>query len=304
MDTHSDWGEASDAVSELYFSHQLTPLERRSNAERVHADGRDLGPVRIAKVSWGSPVRLQSSHPGAFAVNLPVHGSLTSRIGSTELVATPNEATVYPPDTPAHIIEWDANVSIIGVRIEADYLRQEASKLFGSMPEMPPSIRLGADQDSDWADLVNTIAQNRHGHPLVREQLAGALTTAILLAAKPVEDDTLAACPKIVRSVVERLRAEPARAWTAADMAQVAGVSIRRLQQGFRDHLDTTPTDYLRLVRLERVRQELLAAAPGDSVTDIALANGVVHLGRFAAAYRRTYGERPSDTLRRVLGMT
>lgn len=300
MDALSDWGEASDAVSDMYFAHRLTPLERRSSAHGVKAYGRDLGFVRIAKVHWGSPVRVQTTHEGAFAVNLPIVGSITSKIGQDEFVATTDTATVYPPDTPAHIVDWHAEARIIGVRIDADYLRREAVRLFGSAPVMPREIRLGSGSDSDWAALVTTIAQSRVEHPLVKEQLAGAVTTAILLAAMPHADDALAACPKIVRAVVARLHEEPARAWTAADMADVAGVSIRRLQEGFRKHLGTTPTDYLKTVRLERVRQELETAPPGSTVTDIALANGVVHLGRFASAYRRTFGERPSDTLRRA----
>ena len=41
---------------------------------------------------------------------------------------------------------------------------------------------------------------------------------------------------------------------------QATGISVRALQQGFRQYLDTTPTEYLRDVRLERVRTALRAA--------------------------------------------
>jgi AraC-like DNA-binding protein len=37
-------------------------------------------------------------------------------------------------------------------------------------------------------------------------------------------------------------------------------------------------------------------------VSDAALDSGFVHLGRFAVAYRRRYGESPSETLRRTRG--
>jgi len=50
--------------------------------------------------------------------------------------------------------------------------------------------------------------------------------------------------------------------------------------------------------RLHHVRRDLLAARPGARVGDIAAAWGFSHLGRFAAAYRRRFGEPPSATLR------
>jgi transcriptional regulator GlxA family with amidase domain len=57
---------------------------------------------------------------------------------------------------------------------------------------------------------------------------------------------------------------------------------------------------YLRALRLEKVRDTLSAAEPGSvSVTEVAARWGFVHLGRFAGAYSRAFGERPSETLRR-----
>jgi AraC-like DNA-binding protein len=38
--------------------------------------------------------------------------------------------------------------------------------------------------------------------------------------------------------------------------------------------------------------------ADGFTVADVAMRWGLMHTGRFAAAYRRTYGESPSETLR------
>ena len=38
--------------------------------------------------------------------------------------------------------------------------------------------------------------------------------------------------------------------------------------------------------------------ADGFTVADVAMRWGLMHTGRFAAAYRSTYGESPSETLR------
>ena len=53
--------------------------------------------------------------------------------------------------------------------------------------------------------------------------------------------------------------------------------------------------------RLAATYRALMQAGPGDSVTDIALAHGFDHVGRFAQMYREVIGELPSRTLARPL---
>ncbi len=57
---------------------------------------------------------------------------------------------------------------------------------------------------------------------------------------------------------------------------------------------------YLRRVRLHRAR-EALQAADRDATTvgAVAAGLGILHRGRFAAAYQSAFGEHPSDTLNR-----
>ncbi len=50
---------------------------------------------------------------------------------------------------------------------------------------------------------------------------------------------------------------------STADIAAAAHVTIRAVQLAFRRHLDTTPLEYLRRVRLDRAHQELMAGHPG-----------------------------------------
>jgi AraC-like DNA-binding protein len=85
-------------------------------------------------------------------------------------------------------------------------------------------------------------------------------------------------------------------------LAAVAGVRPRTLEAHFKLYLGTTPLGWVRRTRLARARQQLLAAGEEASVTDIAVANGFSQLGRFAAQYRRQFGELPSQTLKAVRG--
>ena len=78
------------------------------------------------------------------------------------------------------------------------------------------------------------------------------------------------------------------------------GVGWTTLVQGFREHFGMTPKAYVRALRLNGARKQLLSAEPKTRVADIANAWGFWHMGQFAADYRRLFLERPSETMKRV----
>nr|WP_249127561.1 helix-turn-helix domain-containing protein [Bradyrhizobium lablabi] len=84
-----------------------------------------------------------------------------------------------------------------------------------------------------------------------------------------------------------------------AELAAAAGLSGRALQRQFRAFLGKTPLEALHDVRFEDARRQLLRAAPGTKVMDVAARCGIAHFGRFSIEYRRRYGETPSQTLKR-----
>jgi len=85
------------------------------------------------------------------------------------------------------------------------------------------------------------------------------------------------------------------------DIAAAVHLTPRAVQYLFRRQLDTTPTEYLRRVRLHRAHQELIAAdRSATTVTEIAQRWGFAHTGRFAVLYRQTYGQSPHATLKQV----
>jgi len=81
------------------------------------------------------------------------------------------------------------------------------------------------------------------------------------------------------------------------DIARASGISVRTLYRSFVREYGTTPMQYLKRWRMDRVRVKLLSAGPGTTVTRVAFEYGVTHLGRFAQEYSRAFGEAPSETL-------
>jgi len=87
---------------------------------------------------------------------------------------------------------------------------------------------------------------------------------------------------------------------TVADIAAASCVTVRAVQLAFRRELDTTPTAYLRTVRLARAHRELVDAdLTRETVTAVAYRWGFSSASRFSAYYRETYGVSPKQTLER-----
>lgn len=106
------------------------------------------------------------------------------------------------------------------------------------------------------------------------------------------------ALPAGLIRALEWLRAHLAEPVQLDRLAAASGSPPRTLERHFREFLGTTPLGWTRRMRLARARQELLNAGSEDTVTNIALSNGFTQLGRFAAEYRRAFGELPSSTTR------
>ena len=103
---------------------------------------------------------------------------------------------------------------------------------------------------------------------------------------------------RIARSAKEYIETNFQHPVHLEDLSRHTGVGIRMVQRSFREHFDTTITDFLKTVRLDTANRELAVKHPGETnVKQVALCNGFNHLGRFSAAYRVRFGESPSDTL-------
>ncbi|MFO1036257.1 MAG: helix-turn-helix domain-containing protein [Geminicoccaceae bacterium] len=95
------------------------------------------------------------------------------------------------------------------------------------------------------------------------------------------------------------LRANEKRPVGIAELCAAVGAPERTLQLAFREYFGLPPIAYLRVRRLHHVRRQLLELGARTSVTATATDWGFDHLGEFSVAYRRLFGETPSQTLRR-----
>ncbi|HET9973481.1 MAG TPA: helix-turn-helix transcriptional regulator [Streptosporangiaceae bacterium] len=148
-----------------------------------------------------------------------------------------------------------------------------------------------ASPDAALSPLVVTSA--------ARLLAATALTVFPSTAHVPASPrDRRDASTATVRRAAAFIDEHAARDITVPDIAAAACVTVRALQMAFRRELDSTPTAYLRKVRLARAHRELVDAdLSQETVTAVAYRWGFSSASRFSAYYRETYGVSPKQTL-------
>lgn len=191
-----DWEDASRVVADVYFPHELTVLSGTDRPE-LQLSSVDFGPVMIGRLTWGVDVAIECEYPGAYEINIPLAGVLESRGDGGAVVSGRGQASVFSADTPNRITRWDATCSVLGVKFDRDHLEREADRILGaplrSRLVLPDQIDLTGSAD-DWRRLVAALSDQLEGagsltNPLVSQQLAGAVTTAFVLAVSPPSEE-------------------------------------------------------------------------------------------------------------------
>lgn len=199
------------------------------------------------------------------------------------------------------------------VSVAADVLHRVAADLHAPLPrqihflDWRPRSRAAVRA---WHRALDYVAVTLAGpdtphQPLVVAGLAPLLAGALLECyPSNVTELDLAnepELPQTLKDAVSFIHRHAAGDVSINDVAAAVHLTPRAVQYLFRRQLGSTPTEYIRRVRLSRAHQELLAGTPSHStVTEIAQRWGFAHTGRFAVLYRQTYGQSPHTTLRHM----
>ncbi|OJG06104.1 Transcriptional activator NphR [Pseudonocardia autotrophica] len=310
-----DLDEARSVGGDLYYPHDVRVLGDRPF--RLDLEVARLGPITLGWLSYNTEVHIRTGVlTDAYQVNIPVGGTVQTASGSERVLASPTRAAVYRPDRDSQFRGWATPCRMLAIKVDRHALEGELESLLDRSIEGPIQISAAMDLDGgrggQWWSLVQTLASQMRdtdalawhpllGGPLVRSVLSGLLLSADHDYRGHLDSLVAPARPAVVRRAVEYIEQHAAEAVTVNDIAAAAGIGIRALQQGFQASLGTTPLTYLRKVRLDRARDELLRSDPETvGVAEVAFRWGFSHLGRFAGHYREAYDESPSHTLRRA----
>jgi len=263
--------------------------------------------VSIRTSAFRGSVRGEIAPEGEYVVSWLHAGRGVMDVGRDETPLQRARPAVFPTGRPFEFDfgEYDQRL----VHVDAEFLEELAAESTGTDAAplvfdhhaVPHPAAVG-----EWWSAVNDLSG-----------LLGGTATVLQLAEadRGVALRLLAAFPhRPVRMPTEILRPRNAHLLRAAefvhafasspisltDIATAAALTPRALQLAFRRHFGLTPLGYLRDVRLDRARDELLRAEPsGTTISAVAARWGFLNAGRFAGAYAQRFGEYPLETLRR-----
>jgi AraC-like DNA-binding protein len=310
----TDLDQARAFCRSLYYgSLRVSPVGDAA-AFDFSAEVVQLGPITVGEICYGSDVHVSIGDlESAYHVLAPLTGSLQSRHRGAVVVADPTRAAVFRPIGGVDL-DWAGDCRLLSVKVERAALERELDAALDRQVVTP--LLLGASFDlatgpgRTWAALVRLLHSELLGSDgLVRQPRMAARWRDLVISGlavtveHPYGDDEPAGLqgprrPRPVKRTLDAMHAEPWRPFTAGDLAEIAGVGVRVLQESFRQHVGMSPMAYLRRLRLDGVHAELSRADPWRvSVSEVAYRWGFTHLGRFAGAYRARFGELPSQTL-------
>lgn len=314
----SDIDEARDRASRVFCSHRLRVVgERRQFSAEMYF--RQIRGIGVGRIRYGANVAIEPGWLESFAlIQMPLSGAEIVEHGGRTVDSTPNVASVLSPTLPVSM-RHGGDTEKLFVKIDRVALERHCRQhLCGDLRhpvEFDPEMSLVAPRSLSWVRLVNWLCEEVGGEcrgadtildsPLYSAQIEQMVIATLLLSqphnySERFKDDGPTVAPHFVRRVQRMIDENAHEPLTIGELAEHAGVSARSLFVGFRKYLNTTPMQYMKDVRLKRVREDLLKSAPeATTVTAVAMRWGFLHLGHFTSDYKRCFGESPSTTLHR-----
>lgn len=308
----------TENLGSLYYPARVERLARSPGLETSVLSAVKLENVTVGLLRFGTEVIVDPGALGAYHVNVPLSGWVASECGPRTAVASIARAAVFTPREHTVLPRWSSDAAQICIKISKSAMEDALAALLGHSVASDIRFNLALDLTTpaamSWLAVLRLLLEEvdrpdglLSRSTTLRAHLEKMLIEGLLhLQAHDHIDELLEsqppARPRTVKRVVDLIEANPETNYTLAELAQAAGVGARRLQTAFQETLHTTPSGYLRKVKLERARHDLLTGE--GSVIEVAYRWGFNHPGRFAALYRGTFGESPSATARRGADIT
>lgn len=302
-----DMDEAVGAVGSVYCPHELHVDPRaRALATRLQADAG--GGLPLVNLEYGARVQVDAgSLNGLTLVMHSTRGTGTVRqrghesrwSGGHTVVVSGNQSTQF---------EFDPMFAQSSLRLDPVEIRTHCEQVTGLSLDgdvLFDLTRFSPEMESMWSQVL-ALAFQRAGLPPTGAEYLKKLALDLLVYRCGHNYSHLFASktrsiPRLAKEAIALIDSlEDHELLTVTDVAARLSVSVRSLERAFSEALDTGPAQYLRGLRLDRVRRQIESAPRGTSITDLAVAHGFYHPGRFAKYYRDRYGESPSSTLARL----
>ena len=303
--------------AEVAITRSLTDVSILRVADRGHFE-LQMNAVNIGRTSlvfnrFGTGCKVKAELDDMFAFVIGGDRPSAFDFDGGSFVASPRKAALITPAGQMQIQRAEGS-EILVLRTSSSDLLHQFEKLTAQHHQgsliFDHSIDLTNGPGAMLKRMINYLVSELEHNDLVvkRPGLLKSydqmLLTALLFlphnqSEKLNEDRRYLIAPRLVRRAEEYMRAYLKETISIDDLLRICGCSRSMLFAAFRNARGYTPMEFLSEQRLQSAREKLLTGHLEASVSSIALDCGFNHLGRFSQVYKRRFGERPSDTLRK-----
>ncbi|AUQ26460.1 HTH-type transcriptional regulator EutR [Dickeya zeae] len=300
--TITDWQQIYDQVSPGHFKGELREI--LLDGIQICHEYTNLA-LRQSCMIW----------PDAFWFGIPARHAGTGFIGSHPIS---DNAIAVSPGGKEFELNTPDDYAILGVAISRDELLQytdvleEPEQLTRLLAQSTTLLVEPHRREILWSFVREALwygcnepqrLQHSNSAKVLKHNL---LTTVIsfLESAQPADVSPSHTNKRIgYRSLIGRAReyvlSQQSEPVTVLDLCRRLHVSRRTLQNAFCDVMGCGPNAWLKMIRLNAVRRELVSPySHHHTVQDAAMQWGFWHLSQFATDYQRLFNEKPSVTLK------
>ena len=263
--------------------------------------------VQFATASWQPGIMINSTIPAdCTLLAVPLSGAKSCVQRGSE-IGERNVPVLHHPEP----VDFRATrpCAFFMVAAETTKIEEHAQVILGRpLEELRKDGVVALDEPAQAREQLSALAKSlqlrllHDASPLTRPQSARAIETDLL-------DQILSRvrAPEIVVNqsfrralaweVEDYLRTHLHDTVSIFDLCNQIGAAERTLHLAFREEFGTTPKAYLKMLRLNAVRRDLLHAGSNETVTDVACRWDFLHFGWFSHDFHKMFGFSPSAAL-------
>jgi AraC-like DNA-binding protein len=278
----------------------------------LRVNGAYLPGTYVGYYQFGTPIVARTdAGRHDYWINLPLAEPIEATIGAETIIGDRKRGFIASPSLQYAVRTQGAGARL-HVQITEERLNQQVAALLGEAPVEPIAFAAAIDLTTGYGRSIACCVMQAVNHLQQDDMFPGNKVTAglfedliisrLLLShpsnySKALGRLEAKVAPATIRRAVDFMQARLGEPLALADIAMAAGIPGRTLFTHFQCVHGTSPMQFLRRLRFEKVREALLHARQTDNVSSICGRWGFTHLGRFAVEYRHRFGETPSQTL-------
>ncbi|MFC3052407.1 AraC family transcriptional regulator [Kordiimonas pumila] len=299
-----------------YITNHLAPHQMRikpGNMVSLSMRSATINDVMICGLSYDRDVFIHPARLGdCYLVHTALSGASWVKKGDRVIKINPSTVHVSSPGQELLFFK-EANSQHFTVRLPKELVDNYLQKLIGSKPRTPLEFA-GVEHTNPafalmWKDFIlhffrqienagELLANSRLSDQYFDTMIEMLLSNQQHNYSHMLSMGCSTPLPRHVRRATILIEESVDQHIVIGDLAAQVGVSVRCLQNGFREFLGMPPAEYVRQIRLKKLHTALQNAQKNETVSNLMLDVGIYNFGRFASYYKELYGCTPSETLR------